>query len=250
MFSLIILTTGVVISFVYPLYRTYGLLSEDKGSARNGPQMAKQIVENLSGILNVPKVRMDQLEECIAYWAIVSICYFIGSFKVVAFAQGIVPFGSLLMLYLKAWLVFPIVPAPVSEGNTKVTGTYIIYHYYLYQWLADLTWAYPGTNATDFGSGTKNNSSSSLASSATVDGFDMVTDLVNDKNYILSESTSGSQSMNEEFRNSFMKSRRKSYGTLNKAKDKAKDIDQSDGGNRKSSWSFGFSSRHANQPVN
>ncbi|VEU21838.1 DEKNAAC102812 [Brettanomyces naardenensis] len=132
MFSIITSTAGLAVSIIYPLYRTYGLLSEDKNS-----QLARQIVENLSGTVNVPKEKMDQLEECIAYWIILSLSYFVGSIQLISLILGMIPFGSFIILYLKVWLVFPIVPLDTGSVQ-KVSGTYIIYHYYLDKLLQDL----------------------------------------------------------------------------------------------------------------
>lgn len=136
MTSLIITLANVAVSFVYPLSSTYQLLISNQQDS----QIAKHIVESLSGTVTISSDQMVQYQECIAYWCIVAVSHFIGSISVVSFTLSMIPFTSLVGLYLRIWLVFPIIPHRDDNGETtKVTGTHVIYERYFMRSLRKLS---------------------------------------------------------------------------------------------------------------
>lgn len=136
MFIMLFSAISLAVSFVIPLYKSFTLLSDKQDP------FPKQILESISGTVTIPKKKAEALQECVAYWMILSIGYYISSIRLVAFLGDLIPFNYLLLLYVRAWLVFPMVSLNKYQNNetdAKVTGTFIIYHYYLYHWLERLT---------------------------------------------------------------------------------------------------------------
>ncbi len=137
MFNMLSSAISLTVSFIIPLYKSFSLLSD----SQNDP-LPKQIMESLSGTVTVPKKKAEALQECVAYWMILSIGYYLSSIRLVAFFGDLIPFKTLLLIYVRVWLVFPMVSLSKDQNNemgTKVTGTFIIYRYYLYYWLQQLT---------------------------------------------------------------------------------------------------------------
>ncbi len=136
MFIMLFSAISLAFSFVIPLYKSFALLSDKQDP------FPKQILESISGTVTIPKKKAEALQECVAYWMILSIGYYISSIRLVTFLGDLIPFNYLLLLYVRAWLVFPMVSLNKYQNNetdAKVTGTFIIYHYYLYHWLEQLT---------------------------------------------------------------------------------------------------------------
>lgn len=130
MFSILITVADFTISFVYPLYWTYALLSSTHSTGA-----AHQVVESISGTVTLPRTTISQWEDCIAYWLILAAVYFVGTLHVARVLINIIPFSGFLILYLKAWLVLPVVP----YGNTKVTGAHMLYSEYIYDYLGEMS---------------------------------------------------------------------------------------------------------------
>ncbi|KAG7828144.1 hypothetical protein KL920_003871 [Ogataea angusta] len=119
MFGVLFAVIGVWVSYLYPLAESFKLLT-------NVDQSRQPIV--------LPP--QSQFQRWFVYWLVLAVCTLVISNRVVSTVLSFVPFSSLLILYLRIWLVFPLVS--VDSSGTSVTGSYILYHHYLKNWLVVL----------------------------------------------------------------------------------------------------------------
>ncbi|ESW98256.1 hypothetical protein KL918_004000 [Ogataea parapolymorpha] len=119
MFGVLLAAIGVWVSYLYPLAESFKLLT-------NVDQSRQPIV--------LPP--QSQFQRWFVYWLVLAVCTLVISNRVVRTVLSFVPFSSLVTLYLRIWLVFPLVS--VDSSGTSVTGSYILYHHYLKNWLVVL----------------------------------------------------------------------------------------------------------------
>ncbi|KAG7878526.1 hypothetical protein KL906_004031 [Ogataea polymorpha] len=119
MFGVLFAAIGVWVSYLYPLAESFKLLT-------NVDQSRQPVV--------LPP--QSQFQRWFVYWLVLAVCTLVISNRLVRTVLSFVPFSSLVTLYLRIWLVFPLVS--VDSSGTSVTGSYILYHHYLKNWLVVL----------------------------------------------------------------------------------------------------------------
>ncbi|KAH3669440.1 hypothetical protein OGAPHI_001561 [Ogataea philodendri] len=116
MFGPIFALIGVWVSYLYPLTESFKLLAH--------------IDQSKQPVVLPPQ---SQFQRWFVYWLVLAVCTMVISNRFVATILRVVPFGSLMVLYLRFWLVFPLVS--VDPTGSKVTGSYVLYHFYFMKWL-------------------------------------------------------------------------------------------------------------------
>lgn len=113
--------TASILSIIYPLHKTTNQLVSLQIFHDNKISLLTDTIP-----LSVEKV--EELQELITYWIVLSIWLFIKQLSIVSFIIKLIPFSSLLCLYIQIWLAFPIIP--IQSLQTKVSGSFLIYYYY------------------------------------------------------------------------------------------------------------------------
>lgn len=107
-------------SIAYPLYRTITQLTALQLSRNKALTM-------LTDTIPVSRRDTELLQESMAYWVILAFWFYLIQIRPIAILLKILPLSSLATLYFQIWLGFPIIPL---GNNVKVSGAFIIYHYY------------------------------------------------------------------------------------------------------------------------
>lgn len=120
MYGFLCLTVSIL-SIIYPLHRTTKQLVSLQISHDNKLSLLADTIP-----LSVENV--EELQELITYWIVLSIWLFIKQLPIISFIIRLIPFSSLFCLYIQIWLAFPIIP--IESLQTKVSGSFLIYYYY------------------------------------------------------------------------------------------------------------------------
>ncbi|ODV87509.1 hypothetical protein CANARDRAFT_6040 [[Candida] arabinofermentans NRRL YB-2248] len=154
MFGTFFKVIGFSITFLHPLNETYKVLITLTATSSQGTTSttAQGLLSAVGNQYLPPQLQLQSFQQSgdpkvlensrkwLIYWVMLSICLVIKSNKVIKLLLGILPFSSIISLYLQAWLVFPIVDLKSQTGATtcKVSGCEMLYTYYLSDLLSKL----------------------------------------------------------------------------------------------------------------
>lgn len=118
----IILRVASIATIAYPVYTTLDLLAAIQTS------FTENKIALLTDTIPLPHQDAIKIQESISYWLILSLWLYILQLPLVSTALNILPLSSILVVYVQLWLGCPLVKLPSLP--TKVSGAYIIHHYY------------------------------------------------------------------------------------------------------------------------
>lgn len=110
------------ISLGYPFYRSIKLL-ETLFNASN-----RNTVAALTDTVPLGHGDVVKIQETMSYWMVLALFSTLLQTTPVKILLKVLPFSSVLVLYVQVWLGFPIASLPHTPA--RVSGAHIIYHYY------------------------------------------------------------------------------------------------------------------------
>lgn len=116
-------------SIAYPLYRTITQLTALQSSRNNA-------LTALTDTIPLYRKDAELLQESLTYWIVLAFWFYFTQITPIAILLKILPLSSLAILYFQIWLGFPIIPL---ANNVKVSGAFVIYHYYYDNNMRNLT---------------------------------------------------------------------------------------------------------------
>lgn len=122
-----IYTLVSIVSVFYPLLTSVSLLI-DLHKCQLVPLAA------LTDTVPVSMKIINDIQIKLFYWILLSFWLMVIQLNPINFIIRIIPFSELLIIYVQIWLGFNIVPyadnSSAATTNNKVSGSFIIYHYY------------------------------------------------------------------------------------------------------------------------
>jgi hypothetical protein len=110
-----------VLSLAYPFYNTLNLLTFLQSAYNNNA------VATITDTMLLQRKDSIILQETLTYWILMALWFYLLQITPIAFIIKYLPLSSIAILYIQIWLGFPIIPITSTK---KVSGAYIIYHYY------------------------------------------------------------------------------------------------------------------------